>query len=84
MSREFNLYYLHWWTLTYFVFEHPSYRGQALALVQRGGGLEAFEQCLGPVERVQEDWHGYVWRIKDGLSGKDWGLIKRQRKTDKK
>jgi len=26
MNQHFNLYYLHWWTLTHFVFEHPKYR----------------------------------------------------------
>src|ERR1017187_3957914 len=40
LNRHFNLYYLHWWTLTYFVFETPQHRERALALVQRGGGLD--------------------------------------------
>lgn len=34
MSSHFNLYYLHWWTLTHFIFESPQYRERALALVQ--------------------------------------------------
>jgi hypothetical protein len=37
LSSHFNLYYLHWWTLTHFVFEHPNYRDRAVALVQEGG-----------------------------------------------
>jgi hypothetical protein len=42
MNSHFNLYYLHWWSLTYFIFENPKYRGRALELARRGGGLEAF------------------------------------------
>ena len=68
MRRHFNLYYLHWWTLTHFIFESPQHRGQALKLTQQGGGLAAFEQCLGPVERVQSEWHRYVRILKAELA----------------
>ncbi len=64
MDSQFNLYYLHWWTLTYFIFESPRHREQALALAQRGGGLEAFEQTIGPVEQIQVEWHDYVRHLK--------------------
>lgn len=84
MSREFNRYYLHWWTLTYFLFESPRHRDQALALVQRGGELDAFNQLLGPVDQVQTDWHTFVLQLKDGLSGKDLEFWKRQNPTVKK
>jgi hypothetical protein len=60
LSRHFNLYYLHWWTLTRFVFEHPKHRDHALDLVQEGGGLPAFERLIGPLEQVQSEWHAYV------------------------
>jgi hypothetical protein len=68
MRSHFNLYYLHWWTLTHFIFESPQHRTQALQLVQLGGGLSAFEQCLGPIERVQADWHAYVRKLKADLA----------------
>jgi hypothetical protein len=71
MNRHFNLYYLHWWTLTYFIFESPSYRDRAIALSQQGGGLAAFEKTISPVEQVQMEWHRYVRRLKAALSGKD-------------
>ena len=64
MNHHFNLYYLHWWTLTHFVFESPRYHTNALELVRRGGGLEAFEQAIGPVDRVQAEWHAYVRHLK--------------------
>lgn len=76
MDRHFNLYYLHWWTLTSFVFENKRYQDNVLPLVQRGGTLEAFEELIGPVELVQTEWHDYVRRLKAGLAGKDRGFFR--------
>lgn len=76
MNSRFNLYYLHWWTLTHFLFESPEYREQALALVQHGGGLEAFERTIGPVDKVQAEWHDYVRRLKTALAGADVRFFK--------
>ncbi len=76
MNSRFNLYYLHWWTLTHFIFESAQYREHALALVQRGGGLEAFEQTIGPVDKVQGEWHAYVRRLKAALAGNDLEFLK--------
>lgn len=67
LNRQFNLYYLHWWTLTHFVFESPQYRDRALELARQGGGLAAFEQTIAPVERAQQEWHAYVRRLKREL-----------------
>jgi hypothetical protein len=67
LNRQFNLYYLHWWTLTRFVFESPQYHDRALELVRQGGGLEAFERTIAPVERAQQEWHDYVRRLKRDL-----------------
>ncbi|PWU20137.1 MAG: hypothetical protein C5B50_04780 [Verrucomicrobia bacterium] len=64
INSHFNLYYLHWWSLTHFIFETPRYRAHALELLQRGGGLEAFEQTIGPLEQVQMEWHAYVRELK--------------------
>jgi hypothetical protein len=57
--------------LTHFIFESPPHRDQALALVQAGGGLEAFEATIGPVEKVQVEWHSYVQQLKAALGGSD-------------
>jgi hypothetical protein len=70
MNTQFNLYYLHWWTLTHFIFESAHYREHALELAQRGGGLDAFEQVIGPVDQVQSEWHSYVRDLKATLSGR--------------
>lgn len=68
MRRHFNLYYLHWWTLTHFIFETPKYRDGAFALVKDGGGVDAFERHIGPIERVQTEWHAHVQSIKADLA----------------
>ena len=70
LNQEFNLYYLHWWTLTHFIFESPKYRESALILLQRGGGLAAFEQTIGPVTVIEPEWYLHVRLIKSALNGK--------------
>jgi len=69
LRRNVNLYYLHWWTLTHFVFESPGHRTNAVALVQSGGNLAAFEKLIGPIDRVQQEWHDYVRELKGTLAG---------------
>ncbi len=70
MNKEFNLYHLHWWTLTHFIFENPKYRESAMVLMQRGGGLDAFEQTIGPVDALEPEWYRHVQLIKAALNGK--------------
>src|SRR6266404_4177837 len=69
MKSHFNLYYLHWWTLTHFVFQSPKYQDRALSLAEQGGGLTTFEQTIGPVGQVQAEWHAYVRSLKASLAG---------------
>lgn len=76
MNDQFNLYYLHWWTLTYFLFESDQYRDRALRLVESGGELKDFEQIIGPVEQVQAEWHNYVRQLKAALAGQDRELFR--------
>jgi len=68
MKRHFNLYYLHWWTLTHFIFETPKHRTNALALIEAGGGVEAFERHVARIEQVQPEWHDHVRRLKAELA----------------
>lgn len=76
IGSEFNLYYLHWWTLTHFLFENPKYREQALILLQRGGGLEAFERTIGPAATIQPEWYRHIQLIKSALNGNVRGFYK--------
>ena len=81
MDDHFNLYYLHWWTLTHFIFESEKYHDRALLLAQRGGGLDAFEEIIGPVGLVQTEWHDYVRQMKAALAGRDRELFKAKKKS---
>jgi hypothetical protein len=76
INRAVNLYYLHWWTLTHFIFENAKYRESALALLRGGGGIEAFEQSIGPVDLVEPEWHEHVRRIKAAMAGHDPVFLK--------
>lgn len=76
MRNQFNLYYLHWWTLTHFIFETAPYRDKAISLMAKGGDLSVFEELIGPVERVQAEWHSYVRHVKAVLSGTDRVFLK--------
>lgn len=69
LDKEFNRYYLHWWTLTHFLFENDRHRPSCLELIRGGGSLAVFEKLFGPVEDVQRDWHAHVGAIKAELSG---------------
>jgi len=75
MRDEFNLYYLHWWTLTHFVFEREHSSDATLRLLEEGGGLAAFEKNVGPVEEIEPQWHSHVRRIKKALAGTDLEFI---------
>jgi hypothetical protein len=71
MSRHFNLYYLHWWTLTHFIFENPKFSDARMSLLEHGGTLEAFEKDIGSVESVESGWFRHVRTIKAALEGHD-------------
>lgn len=77
MKTEFNRYYLHWWTLTHYVFETEAYRAAIPALLAEGGGVESFEKQIGPIETVQANWHQHVRRLKRALSGSDPDFFRR-------
>jgi hypothetical protein len=40
-----------------------------VVLLQRGGGLDAFEQTIGPVDAVEPEWFRHVRTIKAALNG---------------
>jgi hypothetical protein len=50
MNQNFNLYYLHWWTLTHYLFEDSKFRDSSMKLLEQGGTLEAFEKDIGSVD----------------------------------
>lgn len=76
MRRHFNLYYLHWWTLTHFLFEDERYRDKAFVLLQQGADPETFEQLIGPIEQIQPEWHRHVLHLKSVIAGHDPQFLK--------
>jgi hypothetical protein len=65
MSSHVNLYYLHWWTLTHFIFESKTTSESATKLVELGGNLSSVEQLFGPIEQLQPKWHAHVRRLRE-------------------
>lgn len=59
-DKEFNRYYIHWWTLIHFLFEYDNrqYREPTLKLIAEGGA--SFSEHLGNLEDIQREWYGYV------------------------
>ncbi len=76
MNSHVNLYYLHWWTLTHFVFADARHRDTAMKLLEAGGELDSFEQLIGPIESTQAEWHTHVLRIKAALAGHNVKFLK--------
>jgi hypothetical protein len=62
LNRHFNLYYLHWWSLTHFLlhYEDGKYKAGLSRLITEGGGLPAFEKHVGPIETVESQWYGHL------------------------
>jgi hypothetical protein len=67
MNSHVNLYYLHWWTLTHYLFESKPTSSSALKLIEAGGDLKSIEQFLGPIENLQTNWHAHVRELKRRL-----------------
>ena len=72
MDEFFNLYYVHWWTLSYFLIhgEEGRYLEGFLKLVRSGGNLADFEELIGPVEEIELRWYGFVKELKAGIYDK--------------
>lgn len=67
INRSFNQYYIHYWSLTHFLFHYRNgtYAKAYKRLIADGASLENFERIIGPVDRIQEEWYGYLSRIVD-------------------
>lgn len=67
MRTHFNLYYLHWWTLTHYIM--TEHRPAMPRLLADGADLKSFEQHIGKVAEVQHRWHEHVRRMRESLGG---------------
>lgn len=60
-NRYFNLYYVHYWSLSHFLFHYrggeyaPGYR----RLIAEGGSVDAFERLIGALPQIQREWYAY-------------------------
>jgi hypothetical protein len=62
MNQNFNLYYVHWWSLSHFLFQFDGgkYRQPYLQVLREGASLDVFEKHIGPIEAVQAEWYRYL------------------------
>lgn len=65
IDKYFNLYYIHWWSLTHFLVHYKDgcYREEIFDLIHDGGTLEAFEKHIGSVQEIQTQWYPYLQEL---------------------
>jgi hypothetical protein len=66
IDRYFNLYYLHWWSLTHFLlhYENGKYRNGVAQLLNGSCDVKAFERHIGDIDRVEREWYEYVLSLR--------------------
>ncbi len=66
INKEFNMYYLHWWTLVHFLmnYNNGQYRDGLSRVVSEHGTLSSFEKNIGKVEDIEKQWYQYVIELK--------------------
>ena len=61
-NKEFNLYYMHYWSLSHFLLRYNG--GQYVEGYKKtmadGGSLESFEKRIGPIDKIQSKWYNYL------------------------
>jgi len=62
IAQNVNAYYIGYWSLAHFLFhfDHGRYASKFRQVISEGGTLESFELNIGPVERIQVEWYGYL------------------------
>jgi hypothetical protein len=72
LDRQFNLYYLHWWSLMHFLmeFQDGAYRAGLSRVIAEGGGPDAFEKHIGDLETTERLWYDYVLELRRDLAGR--------------
>ncbi len=64
INKEFNLYYIHYWSLTHFLchYKNGVYSAGFRHVIDEGGLLESFEKRIGPLDRIQVEWYEHLRR----------------------
>jgi hypothetical protein len=62
IDRHVNLYYLHYWGLTHFLFHYQNGKHAAAykQLLARGASTPDFERLIGPLGDTEEAWYAYM------------------------
>ena len=62
VDTHVNLYYIEYWSLSHFLFHYRNgqYAGRYRKLIDEGGSLQGFERIVGPMDRIQGEWYGYL------------------------
>jgi hypothetical protein len=62
IDEHFNLYYIHWWSLSHFLFEYDNgkYKGDYFKVIKEGATPESFEKHVGPIPDIQKQWYEYL------------------------
>lgn len=62
VDKRFNLYYLHAWSLTHFLFhgQDGKYARPYLDLLRVGFSRERFERTIGPIPALEREWYDYL------------------------
>lgn len=62
INQHVNLYYLHYWSLTHFLFHYDNGRYAAAykQLLARGASTSDFERLIGPIETIENAWYAYL------------------------
>jgi hypothetical protein len=62
VDMKFNLYYVDAWSLTHFLFhyEQGKYAKAYKQFLAKGATKEDFISLIGPLERIEKEWYGYL------------------------
>jgi hypothetical protein len=85
MAGRVNQYYMQYWSLTHFLFHYDNarYATAYKQLIAEGGTLTNFEKRIGPVDRIQREWYGYLLGLHNAAAdAKQAGRATTERHTD--
>jgi hypothetical protein len=62
MDGKVNAYYVGFWSLSHFLFhfDEGRYAAKYAQLLTTPGTIEDFERIVGPIERIEGEWYGYL------------------------
>ncbi len=61
-NKEFNLYYIHYWSLSHFLLHYQGgqYSDGYKKTIADSGSLKSFEKRIGPIDKIQNEWYEYL------------------------